>query len=304
VYWLIVFSFPPWRIHHVFIYITRLISLYNSSNRLLSLYNSTSWLQRLYLTNFIYLNSSLTTWLGLLSWTLSWLNFFLNSVFKLNWILWSFSWLKLLDLNKLKFLIFILLGPDLNRALYLGILLGSDSFRSPPSTWTGHLYLTKIQLYLLVESFLYKLDVPVYKNVSYPKQISLLISHIFVLLDLLTRVFTRSDNSLPNFLPGRLPKILPEIVPNSLPESLPGVATRVVPEHVTQSFTRVLPGHVPDWVNPALPERLPDRVTSLTRGLPDRVTFYPIAYPALPDFLTRSSNFLLALPEALPMPTL
>jgi hypothetical protein len=129
----------PWRIHLGFIYTTRLLSLYNSSNRLLSLYNSTSWLQRLYLANFIYLNSSLIstwtlTWLGLQSWTLSWLNFFLNSVFKLNQILWSHSWLRLPDLNQLELLIFILLGLDLNWVLYLGILLSSDSFRSPPST--------------------------------------------------------------------------------------------------------------------------------------------------------------------------
>jgi hypothetical protein len=34
--------------------------------------------------------------------------------------------------------------------------------------------LTRIQLYLLVESVLYKLDVPVYKKGSYPKQRSLL----------------------------------------------------------------------------------------------------------------------------------
>jgi hypothetical protein len=130
----------PWHIHLGFIYTTQLLSLYNSSNRLLSLYNSTSWLQRLYLANFIYLNSSLIstctpTWLGLQSWTLSWLNFFLNSVFKLNPILWCFSWLRLLDLNQPELLIFILLGLDLNWVLYLGIFLGSDSFRSPPSTW-------------------------------------------------------------------------------------------------------------------------------------------------------------------------
>jgi hypothetical protein len=137
----------PWRIHLRFIYTTQLLSLYNSSNRLLSLYNSTSWLQSLYLANFVYFNSSLIstwdpTWLGLQSWTLSRLNFFLNLVFKLNWILWSFSWFRLLDLNQLELLIFILLCLDLNWVLYLGILLGSDSFRSPPSTRTDPLYLT------------------------------------------------------------------------------------------------------------------------------------------------------------------
>jgi hypothetical protein len=138
----------PWRIHLGFIYTTGLLSLYSSSIRLLSLYNSTSWLQRLYLANFIYMNSSLIstwapTWLGLQSWTLSWLNFFLNSVFKLNQIFWSFSWLRLLDLNQLKLLIFILLGLDLNRVLYLGILLGSywpslfDSNSTLSPCWIG-----------------------------------------------------------------------------------------------------------------------------------------------------------------------
>jgi hypothetical protein len=215
-------------VHSPWVYITtQLLSLYNSSNRLLSLYNSTSWLQRLYLANFIYLNSSLiSTWNltrpGLQSWTLSCLNFFLNLVFKLNWIPWSSPWLRLLDLNQLKLLIFILLGLDLNWVLCLGILHGSDSFRSPTSTRIDPFYLTRIQLYLLVGSFLYKLDVPVYKKVSYPKRRSLLVLHIFVLLGLLTRVFTRSGNSLPDFFSGRLPRFLPEIVPNSLPESLPG----------------------------------------------------------------------------------
>jgi hypothetical protein len=160
--------------HLGFIYTTRLLSLYNSSNWLLSLYNSTYWLQRLYLANFIYLNSSLIstrtlTWLGLQSWTLSWLNLFLNSVFKLNQILWSISWPRLLNSNQLKLLIFILPGLDLKWVLYLGILLRSNSFRSPPSTRVDPFYLTQIQLYLLIESILYKLDVPMYKKVSYLK---------------------------------------------------------------------------------------------------------------------------------------
>jgi hypothetical protein len=187
----------PWRIHLGFIYTTRLLSLYNSSNRLLSPYNSTSSLKRLFLANFVYLNSSLIstwtpTWLGLQSWTLSWLNFFPNSVFKLNWILWSFSWLRLLDLNQLKLLIFTQLSLDLNWVLYLRIFLGSDSFRSPPSTRIDPSYLTRIQVYLLVESVLYKLDVPVYKKVSYPKQRCHFVLHIFVLPRLLTWVLTRT----------------------------------------------------------------------------------------------------------------
>jgi hypothetical protein len=210
----------PWHIHHGFIYTTQLLSLYNSSNRLLSLYSSTSWLQRLYLDNFIYLNSSLIstwtlTWLGLQSWTLSWLNFFLNSIFKLNWILWSYSWLRLLNLNQLELLIFILLGLDLNRLLCLEILLGSDSFRSPPSTRIDPFYLTRIHLYLLVGSVLYKLDVPMYKKVPYPKWRSLLVLHVFVLPSVLTRVITRSGNSLPDFLPKRLPRFLLDIVMES-----------------------------------------------------------------------------------------
>jgi hypothetical protein len=80
-----------------------------------------------------------------------------------------------------------------------------------------------------------------------------------------------------------------------------------MPESVTQSFTRVLPGHVPDRVHLALPERLSGRVKSYPiayLALPGRVTFYPITYPALPNFLTRLGNFLLALLEALPTPTL
>jgi hypothetical protein len=135
----------PWCIHLGFLYTTRLLSFYNSSNRLLFLYNWTSWLQRLYLANFIYLISTwILTWLSLQSWTLSWLNFSLNSVFKLNQILSSFYWLRLLDLNQLKLLIFIQLSLDLNWVLYLGIFLASDYFRSPGSTWNDPSYLIRI----------------------------------------------------------------------------------------------------------------------------------------------------------------
>jgi hypothetical protein len=244
----------PWWIHLGFIYTIQLLSFYNSSNRLLSLYNSTSWLQRLYLANFIYLNSSLIstrilTWLGLQSWTLSWLNFSRNSVFKLNQILWSFYWLRLLDWNQLELLIFILLGLDLNWALYLGIFLVSDSFRSPPSTRIDPSYLTRIQLYLLVESGSYKLDIPMYKKVSYRKQRSPLALHIFVLPCLLTRVLTR-------FLIQTLTRIL----------------TRDCYLSRTWNFSRVLPRHIPNWVNPALPEHLSGQVKS-----------YPIVYPTLPE---------------------
>jgi hypothetical protein len=180
VYWLIV-CFLSLGAFTLGLY-TQLLSLYNSSNRLLSLYILTSRLQRLYLVNFIYLNCSLiSTWsltrLGPQSWTLSWLNIFLNSVFQQNRILWSFSWLRLLDLNQLELLIFILLGHDLNQVLFPGILLGSDSFSSPPSTQIDPFYLTQTQLYLPVGLVLYKLDIPVYKKVTYPKQRSLLVFH-------------------------------------------------------------------------------------------------------------------------------
>jgi hypothetical protein len=288
VYWLIVF-FLPWCIHLGFIYTTWLLSLYNSSNRLLSLYNSTSWLQRLYLANFIYLNSSLIstwtlTWLGPQSWTQSWLNFFLNSVFKLNQILWSFSWPRLLDLNQLKLLIFILLGLDLNRVLYLGIPLGSDSFRSPPSTQIGPFYLTWSQLYLLVELVLYKLDVPVYRKVSYLKQRSLIVLHVFVLPSLLTLVLPGRVTPYPISYPDAYPDFTRNcaiFLTQVATRNLTRVATRVVPKRVTQIFirncarfltrvaTRNLTRIIPDRVNPTLPERLPDRIKS-----------YLITYPA------------------------
>jgi hypothetical protein len=282
----------PWRIHLGFIYTTRLLSLYNSSNRLLSLYISTSWLQRLYLTNFIYLNSSLIstwtlTWLGLQSWTLSWLNFFLNMVFKLNQILWSFSWLRLLDLNQLKLLIFILLGLDLNHVLYLETLLGSDSFRSPPSTRIDPFYLTWIQFISLLNwSCINLMFLCTKRSLTQSKEVSL------------SYTFLSYPASLPEFLPGCLPGFLPEIVIDSLPESLPESYLSVLPESYPRlcpipypsrylepypssylsctwvcypKLYRVLPGHVPDRVNPSLPRRLPDRVKS-----------YTITYPALP----------------------
>jgi hypothetical protein len=133
-------------------------------------------------------------------------------------------------------LIFIPLGLDLNRVLCLGIFIVLDSFRSLPSTRIDPSYLTRIQLCLLVESVLYKLDVPVYKKVSYPKQRSPLVLNVFVLPDLLTRVLTRPGNSLPNFLPGCLPGFLPEIVPDYLPESLPETPPESLPEPYLELF--------------------------------------------------------------------
>jgi hypothetical protein len=97
-------------------------------------------------------------------------------------------------------------------------------------------YLNRIQLYLLVESVLYKLDVPMYKKVSYPKQRSILVLHVFVLPDLLTRVLTRSGNSLPDILPGLLPGFLPEMVPDSLSESLPTTLPESLPEPYPELF--------------------------------------------------------------------
>jgi hypothetical protein len=100
-------------------------------------------------------------------------------------------WLRLLDLNQLDLLIFVLLGLDLNRFLCLGILLGSDTFGFSPSTQLDPFYLTRIQLCPLVGSVLYKLDVTMYKKVPYPKHRSLLVLHIFVLPDLLTQTLTQ-----------------------------------------------------------------------------------------------------------------
>jgi hypothetical protein len=145
-------------------------------------------------------------------------------------------WLRLLDLNQLELLIFILLDPYLNRVLYLGIFLVSDSFRSPPSIQIDPSYLTRIQLYLLVESVSYKLDVPMYKKVSYLKQRSSFVLHVFILLGLLTRVLTQPGHSLPDFLPGRLPEFLPEIVSDSIPESLPGTSPESLPEPYLELF--------------------------------------------------------------------
>jgi hypothetical protein len=130
-------------------------------------------------------------------------------------------------------LIFILLSLDLNQVLYLGISLGLDSFRSPPSTRIDPSYLTRIQLYLLAELVLYKLDVLVYKKVTYPKKRSLLVLHNFALPDLLTR----SSKSLPDFVPTRLPGFLSEIVPDSLLESLPGT----LPEWLLESYPEPFP---------------------------------------------------------------
>jgi hypothetical protein len=267
----------PWRIHLGFIYTTRLLSLYNPSNQLLSLYNSTSWLQILYLANFIYLNSSLIstwtlTWLDLQSLTLSWLNFFLSSVFKLNRILWSFSWLRL-DLNQLKLLIFILLGLDLNWVLYLGIFLGLDSFRSPPSTWIDPFSLTWIQLHLLVESVLYKLDGPIYKKVSYPKQRSLLVLHVFVLPSLLTRVLPGRVTPYSISYPDAHLDFYLRLCPIPYPSRYLSHNWACYPDFYPRSCSIPYPNH---YLEPYL-----SRYPSHTRAC--YLELYPITYLALPD---------------------
>jgi hypothetical protein len=247
-------------------------------------YLFTTWLlklQRHYLANFIYLNSSLIstwtlTWLGLQSWTLSWLNFFLNSVFKLNQILWSFSWLRLLDLKQLNILIFSLLGLDLNQVLYLGILLGSDSFRSPPSTWIDPFYLTQIQLYQFIESVLYKLDVPVYKKVSYPKQRSILVLHIFVLPDHLTRV-----------LPSRVTPYLISYL-DAYPDFYPRLCSIPYLSHYPEPY----PSHYPSRTQACYPDFHP--------------RLCPIPYPSgyLKPYMSRYLSYTQACyPEPYPSPT-
>jgi hypothetical protein len=140
-------------------------------------------------------------------------------------------------------LIIILLGLDLNRVLYLGILLGSNSFRPPPSTWTDPLYLTQIQLYLRVESILYKLDVPVHKKVSYPKQKSLLISHVSVLPSFHTRVFTRSGNSLPISYLDAYPDFDPRLCPIPYPSRYPEPFLSHHPSHTLACYPELYPSH-------------------------------------------------------------
>jgi hypothetical protein len=225
-YWLIVYLL--WRIHFGYIYTTRLLSLYNSLNWLLSLYNSTSWLQRFYLANFIYQNSNLiSTWIstrfGLQSWIPSRPNFFLNSVFNLNRIIWSLFWLRLLDLNQPKLLIFIRL--NLNQVLYLGIILGSDSFSFPPSTQINPFIWLRFNFISLLNGSCRNLMFPCTKrSLTQSKEVSL--SCMFL------SCLTFLPESLPGpvtpypILPRRLLGFLPEIVPDSLLESLP----RTLPE--------------------------------------------------------------------------
>jgi hypothetical protein len=90
--------------------------------------------------------------------------------------------------------------------------------------------------------------------------------------------FTRSSNSLLDFLPGRLPKYLPEIVPDSLPESYPSVFPRFLPEIELNSLLDSLSGTLPESVPESYPSVLPG---ALPESYPDT---YPIgltrAYPS------------------------
>jgi hypothetical protein len=103
--------------------------------------------------------------------------------------------------------------------------------------------------------------------------------------------FLSCPASLPDFLPGHLLGLLPEIVPDSLPELLP----RTSPESLPDLYPELFPS----------PTRTHTRLgkPGLTRVLTQLSNFYPIMYSTFPNFLTRSGNFLLTLPEALPMPT-
>jgi hypothetical protein len=116
--------------------------------------------------------------------------------------------------------------------------------------------------------------------------------------------FTRSGNSLPDFLSRRSLGFLPEIVPDSLPKSLPDT----LPESLPESYPSVLPGFLPKIVPDSLPgslpgtlpESLPKSYLSVLPGAllksypntyPIRLTqpylsAYLIMYPALPNRVT------------------
>jgi hypothetical protein len=140
---------------------------------------------------------------------------------------------------------FILLGLGLNRILDLGIFLGADSFRSPLLTRTNPSYLTRIQLYLHAVLVLYKHDAPVYKKVSYLKKRSLLVLHIFVLPDLLTRVLTQLGNSLLDFLPKRLPGFLTQVTTRNLTRAIPGAFPKSYPYTYQIGLTQPYPSAYP-----------------------------------------------------------
>jgi hypothetical protein len=99
----------------------------------------------------------------------------------------------------------------------------------------------------------------------------------------------------PELYPSRTRACYPEFYPSRYLSH-----TRVCyPElYPSPTRTRTRPGY------PGLTRALTWPGKILLNHVPDRITFDPITYPALSDFLTRPGNFLLALPEALLTPTL
>jgi hypothetical protein len=137
----------------------------------------------------------------------------------------------------------------------------------------------------------------------------------------LSCTFLSCPTSLPEFLPSQVtpyPDAFPDFYPRlcliPYPSHYPEPYPSRYPSYARECYSELYPS--PTWTctrsgSPCLTRALirpgkilPDCVPGLTRSLPGRVTFYPITYPALPNFLTRLGNLLLALPEALPTPTL
>jgi hypothetical protein len=149
-------------------------------------------------------------------------------------------------------LIFFLLGLDLNQVLYLGILLGIDPLDLLHQLgltlfiWLGFNFIS-----LLNQSCINLMFPCTKRSLTRSKEGSSSCT-FFVLPDHLTRVFTRSGNSLPDFLPGHIPGFFPEIVPDSLPESLPETLFELLPE----SYPSVLPGALPESYPNTYPIRL------------------------------------------------
>jgi hypothetical protein len=191
---------------------------------------------------------------------------------KLNQILLSFSLLRLLDLNQLKFL--ILPSLDLNRVLYLRNLLGSDSFRSPSSTQKE---VSLFCMFCLARS-------------PYPSFIWMLTRILIrdcaqrltrVATQNLTRVATRNITWVTYLSHNRaLTRVVPDRVNPALPDRLPGRITlpdlfpiRLLP---TRSYLATLPNFLTRLGNTSLP---------------------PTAYPTLLNHLSRPGTLQLTLPE-------
>jgi hypothetical protein len=138
--------------------------------------------------------------------------------------------------------------------------------------------------------------------------------------------FLSCPTSLPEFLLGRVtpyPISYSNIYPDSYPRLclIPYLSCHLepYPSHTQACYPELYPSRTRACYPELYPSPTRTRTRSgypgLTRALtwpgkillnhvPGRITFDPITYPALSDFLTRPGNFLLALPEALPMPTL